>query len=592
MKTLKLLALAAFVMLFSQCKTAAPTAPSSLLPPFAEVVKILDTTQKKFLQFADSTNGNPWKAIMRTTEWVKTQSNVQAVEALDSTYINILLKSGLQTTFFFDRIDANGHSLTKGGGGASLHNNPELLGNSILSNNTITNKKVLLYLAGFSQFYTAAQIQKILDYFTNSGLGLTVTVLKDDQCSYKTVESFKDYGLVIIDTHGGPDVFLSGSSLSVYPNINLTDEQSKITIIDQLGQDCFDKLSSGLLRFSASISINLQIPGWQRVSVGFRTPIAVTTAYLHTLHSMPSTVVFGNMCYSGQSSPAFNNKTPMRTAFLEKSPISYYGFAFDDGTSNTVSVPFSNAILDTFVRALVVDTDSTGRAHLQPDGSEFADLKYVGKGFFFKHFGSDDYSYSSCDTEFTDARDGQKYKAVCIGNQTWMAENLRYNAPGSVCYNDNVSNCDIYGRMYTWETVMAGASPSNTAPSGVKGICPKGWHLPSEVEWTTLVNTVGGADVAGGPLKSTSSLWTPPNTGATNSSGFSALPGGIYYYANTGVWKYIALGTVGFWWSTTLGTRTQIQPEWFKTYNNLPDFILGDNGIDQQIHLSCRCLKD
>jgi uncharacterized protein (TIGR02145 family) len=125
--------------------------------------------------------------------------------------------------------------------------------------------------------------------------------------------------------------------------------------------------------------------------------------------------------------------------------------------------------------------------------------------------------------EFTDSRDGQVYKWVKIGNQVWMAENLNYETPNSWWYDNNSANGDIYGRLYTWAAAMNGESSSNSVPSGVQGVCPDGWHLPSDAEWTVLTDYLGGESVAGGKMKEAGTVhWNSPNTGATNSSGFTA----------------------------------------------------------------------
>ena len=108
----------------------------------------------------------------------------------------------------------------------------------------------------------------------------------------------------------------------------------------------------------------------------------------------------------------------------------------------------------------------------------------------------------------TDSRDGKTYKTVTIGTQTWMAENLNYATPLSICYEDDESYCDKYGRFYY--------------PDG--GICPSGWHLPSSWEWDGLIVAVGGNSIAGKMLKSTSG-WLDGQNG-TDAYGFSAMPGG------------------------------------------------------------------
>jgi len=114
--------------------------------------------------------------------------------------------------------------------------------------------------------------------------------------------------------------------------------------------------------------------------------------------------------------------------------------------------------------------------------------------------------------EFIDTRDGKTYKYVYIGNQIWMAENLRYETPNSKCYDNDLNNCEIYGRLYNWNTA--------------KTVCPSGWHLPGEDEWIILRGFVGWSD-AGMKLKANDSLWN-----GTDDFGFTALPGGYCFDKN------------------------------------------------------------
>jgi len=132
---------------------------------------------------------------------------------------------------------------------------------------------------------------------------------------------------------------------------------------------------------------------------------------------------------------------------------------------------------------------------------------------------------------FTDSRDGKTYKTVKIGSQTWFAENLNYDASGSVCYENNSANCEKYGRLYKWETALKA--------------CPKGWHLPSKGEWELLYSDVGGVEVANKKLK-TESGWNNDGNG-TDEYGFSALPGG---YGNPDGFFRNA-GDDGSWWSSS-----------------------------------------
>jgi uncharacterized protein (TIGR02145 family) len=149
----------------------------------------------------------------------------------------------------------------------------------------------------------------------------------------------------------------------------------------------------------------------------------------------------------------------------------------------------------------------------------------------------------------------ESYEAVLIGTQTWMARNLNYKTSdgASRCYPtsgstnasdaDN-SNCNIYGRMYTWSTAMNNSASSTSNPSGRQGVCPSGWHIPSDAEWTALTDFVGSS-TAGTKLKAASN-WSSNGNG-TDEYGFSALPGG---FGGSGGY-FIYVGYLGGWWSST-----------------------------------------
>ena len=137
--------------------------------------------------------------------------------------------------------------------------------------------------------------------------------------------------------------------------------------------------------------------------------------------------------------------------------------------------------------------------------------------------------YGKQKKQFCDERDGNKYVYVEIGTQTWMAENLNYDVPDNTtnddrCYLNSPANCNTYGRLYNRATAMNNAPNSNKVPSGVKGVCPEGWHLPSVAEWNALITAVGGTSTAGTKLKAASG-WNGGGNG-TDDYGFSALPGG------------------------------------------------------------------
>jgi len=190
---------------------------------------------------------------------------------------------------------------------------------------------------------------------------------------------------------------------------------------------------------------------------------------------------------------------------------------------------------------------------------------------------------------FVDGRDNKTYKKVTIGNQTWMAENLSYAAEGSVCYNNIPDSCEKYGRLYNWSTAMNGASSSSAVPSGVQGVCPVGWHIPSDAEWDTLMVAVGGVkdgdyrwQGAGTKLKSTSG-WNYDGNG-TDDFGFSALHGG-YGNSDGGFDNAVY---VGYWWSAT---EINADIAWFRSMYYSYEFVRREINYESYLH-SVRCLQD
>jgi len=207
----------------------------------------------------------------------------------------------------------------------------------------------------------------------------------------------------------------------------------------------------------------------------------------------------------------------------------------------------------------------------------------------------------------TDSRDGQTYKTVKIGTQTWMAENLNYAYIGipynysgytsdstSWCYKDSVEYCTKYGRLYTWAAAMDSVGTWSTNSKGcgygttcsptypVRGICPEGWHLPTKAEFETLFAAVGGKSTAGKMLKSTSG-WNSSGNG-TDAYAFSALPAGYRYndgsYNNEGYYAY-------FWSSTE--NYSSLAYNMYLAYGH-DDAYLYDG--TKYAGFSVRCVKD
>ena len=143
---------------------------------------------------------------------------------------------------------------------------------------------------------------------------------------------------------------------------------------------------------------------------------------------------------------------------------------------------------------------------------------------------------------FTDSRDGKVYKIVQIGRQVWFAENLNYDVPddtSDVCYENSPDSCAKYGRLYNWETALT--------------VCPAaaGYYLPTDDEWTTLINYVGGEKKAGTKLKSSTGWKSYKKVPAgTDEYGFTALPGGFDEYEDGHI-DFFGAGFCGGWWSAT-----------------------------------------
>ncbi len=189
--------------------------------------------------------------------------------------------------------------------------------------------------------------------------------------------------------------------------------------------------------------------------------------------------------------------------------------------------------------------------------------------------------------------EGNNYTIVEIGAQIWMAENLNVGTRinGSLdqtnnsiiekyCYDDNEANCDIYGGLYQWDEMM-----QYVTTEGVQGICPTDWHLPTDGEWTTLTTYLGGESIAGGNMKETGTThWLSPNTGATNSNGFSALPGGLH--SNT-VDFYNLTRNAYFWSSSEYSSSGAWDRDLGRSYEDVYRY-----SSSKAYGFSARCVQD
>ena len=151
-----------------------------------------------------------------------------------------------------------------------------------------------------------------------------------------------------------------------------------------------------------------------------------------------------------------------------------------------------------------------------------------------------------------------------LSNTTWQnTTNGAY-----AIYNNDAANNTLYGKLYNWYAV-----------NDSRGLCPIGWHVPSDAEWTTLETNLGGSSVAGGKMKSTTG-WSD----ATNESGFTGLPGGY----RTSVGAYDVIGLYGYWWSSTEDGSSYA---WFRVLNYLNSDV-GRSDSNKRSGFSVRCVRD
>lgn len=191
--------------------------------------------------------------------------------------------------------------------------------------------------------------------------------------------------------------------------------------------------------------------------------------------------------------------------------------------------------------------------------------------------------------------EGNVYHEISIGPQTWMVENLKTTkfrngdpipnvtdntawenlTNGAYCvYNNDAANITTFGMLYNWYAV-----------NDSRKIAPDGWHIPTDAEWSALRSYLGGATVAGGKLKSTGTVnWDTPNTGASNSSGFSAMPGGYRYYGAT----FGGVAMAGYWWSAT---EYDSGTAWCRYLSNSSPELFNSH-ISKGLGFSVRCIKD
>jgi uncharacterized protein (TIGR02145 family) len=192
--------------------------------------------------------------------------------------------------------------------------------------------------------------------------------------------------------------------------------------------------------------------------------------------------------------------------------------------------------------------------------------------------------------------DGNIYDTIHIGTQVWLKQNLK-----ATHYTNGDAIANVTDSM-AWSNLTTGAycdyynTPGNSSTYGnlynfyalveSRNLCPKGWHVPTNTEWSTLVTYLGGRSVAGGKLKETGTIhWNTPNYGATNETGFTALSGGGRSFL---VGSFVNFGEIGYWWSSS---EADIYSAWGRKMTSF-DIKVYTNGYVKSDGFSVRCIKD
>ena len=499
-----------------------------------------------------------------------------------------------------------------GGGGGNLTNVFKTT-----SEKLINNKKVLV----FSPYFPP-----IFDYnakMASAKTKLEVTQVTGLQATLEIVNTFKDYGLVVINTHGLPQGFQIKTKEDVLntpvppDGTTFTEEQIKAFVTEANGLPLEKFLHNEL----AFVSVISYYPKANKI-LAF-TDVLVRDKYIRNLPKMLDAVVFGNFCYSGYtaSGPNLHN---VPEAFKSIGAVAYYGYSFTDGTATIVPNPWAHYMEDSLITSLI-GGDSTGIAHLannttlqtiegSPRGVLAAEeveakLNEIDRGslvfkpvttpvildFAFRHYFDPRYKYG-CGT-FTDPRDSQTYKLACIGDKKWFAENLRYNAPGSRFYDDNPANGPLYGKLYTFSMMMAGAGPVSPTQQGPRGICPEGWHVPSLKDFTelrtALIAANGSADL-GVQLKARNNAWLNDPTLSSplrDVSGMTFLPAGALDQTGTSSFFWGKGETAEFFLASPYSSTTPGETAIIYFQSSSPNI-----GVDEDLYeddmLPCRCVMD
>ncbi len=542
-----------------------------------QITVMTANVRAKFLELAPQVNGDPNVALIQTMDWLVQQEGIESAFHQDSVYLFFTMTNGLQSMVWVNELDNEGYSKFRGGGSGALK------AVAADCNHEVANKDVLIYAPGNDEFSYEFRSQ-VPSRLQSSDLIDNVDYLQNEQASIAKISTFSDYGLVLMETHGTAIAFLTGDGFEFgQPEIPADFEQFSASILDQVGQQYLDYLIDGKLMIGGKVTHDPSLSNWwetnQSEFEAGKFKLWATSKFLEDQPQLSNTILFGNFCFSGWTTVVANYPKPIGLAFEELNPITYYAYQEPNGKSKSVDNLESMALEDSVIVGLLTDGDNTGVAHLKTDGTQF---QTTWPELHLTYLGQPDWCYESCGEDLV--HDGQTYRTVCIDDQVWMAENLRYlpvehtnsqfadaadNQTPAYGVNPG-SDINVHGVLYNWYAVNA-------------GVCPAGWHLPSQEEWQQMAEFTGLLSEAGAKLKS-QNYWGAPSF-STDEYGFSAVPAGS---RGEFAGNFDGLGLFGYYWtSTTAGTGLAKTAGFSYSASS---FQSGNQ--DKGAGYACRCVKD
>lgn len=574
-----------------------------------EKLTTLFNLQKKAAQvYQDkvTANGDTLMALDALGQWLIDQPEVKEAYYVGLNLVEVYLTNGLRTDILVIPVDANGQHLIRGGGTGKVRLNKSSGGDET----EIKNSEVLVLVPFVDEFYNGHYDKP--SQFKGGNLNAPkpddVTVITGTDVTLSSLESMASNGLIILNTHGVSDGFLlkmndDGFDLSDTIDFSEEDIHNFIVSANDLP---LEKIANGELRLSSQFErdvVNNSI-------IGIDSRLVVTEEYVRQMNmDLSGSVLFANHCYSGWVADG-KTENNMSEAWLSKGLSTYYGYAYENGYSAGVGNDFCKKMEDSLIVNLVVKADTTGIAHLAGDAALQYELlpasvkrgKYkklapissskVETPLYFYQYFKDDLRYNDCTPEILkDSRDGKTYETVCIGGVLWMAENLRYSGAG-VCFDNDPANCEKEGRLYSIYDVL-NRKVSNDSTT-VQGICPKGWHVPSEKEYNDLIEYCGGALSA--IIKLRSKDW-PTGPTPTDEFGFNLVPAQPALYSPTKkkiVFNPTTKAQAQLWTSTgTIRSTGDDSYELFETRSTNVMHLLGtQQTVGAEYYTQCRCVKD